>query len=198
MLGFRPSVRVAQCLVCLRLSFPNTPECPYCHAAFPENRTIRKFRAPRADELVEPFVSCPECQRTLKSDAVSCPECGARITRQHARRSIEANVTVTQSYIAAEHIESLNPAAFIMLAVAVYVLIAARVTQLPGYLALLIVPLTISVVALFTIVRWFYRFPPRESREDDFMSARRKVMRALWLWLAVFLIETIALVLSLR
>lgn len=199
MIGFGRSIRVAQCTVCLRLNLHNAQECEHCHASFPDYRTIRKFRLPRADELVEPFVSCPSCQRTLKSGAVSCPECGARITRLHARTSIDANVAVTQSYIAAEHIQSFTPAAFIMLAATIYVLITALVTEASAYLFLLALPLTVSVIAIFSVVRWLIRFPSSEFREDDSISARRKVTRGLWLWLAVFIIEaTIALFLSLR
>ena len=196
MIGFGRSIRVAQCLVCLRLNHSNANECEHCHAVFPEQRTIRKFKLPRADELVEPFIWCPACQRTLKSGAVSCPECGERITRQHARSSIVANVTVTQSCIAAEHIQSFNPAAFIMLAVTVYVLITAHLTETSTYLFVLAVPLAVSVISVFSIVRWFRRFPADEFREGDSISARRKVTHALWLWLVVLIIETIALILA--
>lgn len=85
-----------------------------------------------------------------------------------------------------------------MLAVTFYVLITVRITEVTTYLFLLTLPLTVSVTAVFSIVRWFHRFPSGEFQEDDSISARRKVTHALWLWLAVLIIETIALFLLLK
>jgi len=177
-IGLGPSIHLAECVRCHTLMLPGGRECQNCKAAFPENCVPRKITAQDVpDERVEGFISCPGCGRLLRPGTETCPECGAAITREYAAQSIEANVTVTQAYSGAERIESFNPGAFIVIALAAGAYLfgdRASLTHAPFLLLLFV----ISLWPVLTIMRWFRWFGSYESGDEEFAAARRKVKGA--------------------
>jgi RNA polymerase subunit RPABC4/transcription elongation factor Spt4 len=196
MLGLGPSLSLAECVRCHALTFPGRGECQKCKAAFPGNCVLRKIAARDVpEERVEGFVSCPGCGRLLSPGAAACPECGAAVTREYAARSVEANVTVAQAYGVAQRIESFNPAAFIVLALAAGIHVfgdRASSTRIP-YLLLFF---ALCLWPVFDIRRWFRWFGSYESGDEEFAAGRRKVKGALRLWLAVLAAQAAGLVAS--
>lgn len=186
LLGFMPSVRVAECTQCHMVSSPQQRQCPSCKASFPQNCVIRKWTASDIPEdMVEAFVTCPECARSLKPGTARCPECGAIITREYASQSIKASVEIGQAYVNAEKIETFNPAVVITLVVSVAITACAYFFDLPHAGWFLLIPFTMSTATLLIIRQWFRWFGSYKSDHEDFVTARRIVKHALRRWLAV-------------
>jgi RNA polymerase subunit RPABC4/transcription elongation factor Spt4 len=191
MVGLGPSLRLAECVRCHTLMSPGGSECQNCKAAFPENCVIRKITAQDVpDERVEGFISCPGCGRLLRPGTETCPECGAAITREYAAQSIKANVTITQAYSVAERIESFNPVAFIVIALAAGASLFGDRASLT-HASFLLLLFAISLWPVLTIMRWFRWFGSYESDDEEFAAARRKVKGARRLWLAVLTAQVV-------
>jgi uncharacterized OB-fold protein len=196
MIGLGPSIYLAKCVRCHTVALPGGSRCQNCKAAFPQNRVMRKVTARDVpEERVEGFVSCPACGRLLSPHAGTCPECGATVTREYAARSLRANVTVTQAYSVAQRIESYNPAAFVVLALAAFAHVfgvRASFNHVPFLLLLFV----LSLWPVFSAMRWFRWFGSYGSADEEFAAARRKVVGALRLWLVVLAAQGVGLVAS--
>lgn len=191
-------LRKKRCLVCRRVSPANVLQCIHCNASFPENRVPATIKYPRPDEIVVPLISCPQCSRLLRRDASLCPDCFTTITAVYANESLDANKRSTQAFVRAKHIESLNPAAFLLLTVAVAIGFIANITGPRSFVWLLVLPLISCLIMLFMIVRWIDRFASPAPEDDDFMIAFRKVRSAFWIWLAVTLAQVVGLLTLIR
>ena len=104
-------------------------------------------------------------------------------------------MTVAQAYSVAQRIESFNPVAFIVFALAAVTLVfgdRASLTRAP-YLLMFF---ALSLWPVFSIMRWFRWFGSYESDDEEFAAARRKVKGALRLWLAVLAAQAVGLVVS--
>jgi hypothetical protein len=147
--------------------------------------------------MVEVFVTCPGCERSLKPQTEKCPECGATIRREYVSQSVKANVQIGQAYVNAQKIESANPAAVITLVMSVAITAYAYFTDLPHLGWFLLIPFTMSTATLLSMRRWFGWFGSYKSDHEDFVMARRKVKHALQQWLAVFVAQVTLTVLLL-
>ena len=65
------------------------------------------------------------------------------------------------------------------------VVFMANFFGLTSFVWLLVVPLIICLMSLFTIVRWVDRFASGAFDDEDLTTAFRKVRGAFWIWLAV-------------
>lgn len=189
LLGFPPSLRVAECTHCHMLTSPRFRECPRCKASFPQNFVIRKMQFQDApDERVETFVSCPGCGRQLGSLINQCPECNAIIAREYASQNMLANANVSQAFVTAQKLDSQKPfALFILLAsagAAVYVYLFG-----PTLGWFLLIPFAGCILELLRIKQWFRWFGSVQSDNEDFVAAREKVKGALWRWLTVLAVQ---------
>ena len=106
----------------------------------------------------------------------------------------EAKAIATEAYFAAEHLESAKPVAFMMFALGVGCVVGSSLLEIPLAKLLLSVTISVSLGALFLVVRWFLRFGAYELTDDDFLTARRKAKSSLWLWLAVLFAELIGFI----
>jgi hypothetical protein len=168
------------------VSSPKQRQCPSCKASFPQNYVIRKWTASDIPEdMVEVFVTCPGCERSVKPETEKCPECGATIRREYVSQSIKANVKIGQAYVNAQKIETTNPAAVITLVMSVAITAYAYFSDLPHVGWFFLIPFTMSTATLLIIRRWFGWFGSYKSDHEDFVMARRKVKHALRHWLAV-------------
>ena len=113
---------------------------------------------------------------------------------QQVQQSTKANETVIQAYVAAEHLQSLKPAAFMMFALGVGFVVGSRLLEVALVRFLLGINLSVSIASLVLVVRWFRRFGGYELTDADFLAARRKAKSLLWLWLAVLFAQVIGLV----
>jgi RNA polymerase subunit RPABC4/transcription elongation factor Spt4 len=188
-------MRVVECLQCHRITLPGDRECPHCKASLAKNSVVHRIRLQNPDEMVHASVSCPRCSRLLKTDTETCPECGTFIWREYADRSIKANVTVGQAYVQAQHIESLKAGAWLMLALAAGLHVAAGTLGPVSFRTFLLLPLACSMLSLLTVRRWFRRFGGYESDHEDFAAARDKVKGTLRLLLGVVAAQLIGVAL---
>ncbi len=190
LLGFMPSIRIAECIQCQICSSPKLSQCPNCKASFPENYVIRKWTASDIPEdMVEIFITCPGCRRSLKPPAEKCSDCGAIIGREYANQSIDENVNIGQAYVNAQKIETRNPAAVIALVTSAVITAFIYFYDLPHAAWFFLIPFTMSIATLLVIRQWFRWFGSYQSEHEDFVVARRKVKDALRHWLAMFVVQ---------
>lgn len=190
LLGFMPSVRIAECTQCQNCSSPKLSECPNCKASFPENYVIRTWTASDIPEdMVEIFITCPGCRRSLKPPADKCPECGATIDREYASKSIDENIDIGQAYVNAQKIETKTPLTILALLMSAAISAFIYFYELPNAAWFLLIPLTMSMATLLTIRQWFRWFGSYQSEHEDFVAARRKVKDAHRHWLAMFVVQ---------
>lgn len=147
-----PSLRIAECTQCKAVSSPGQRQCPFCKASFPENCVIRKWTAlDIPEDMVEVFVTCPGCGRSLKPETEKCPECGTSIGREYASQSLKASVDIGQAYVNAEKIETTNPAAIMTAVMTVTITACAYFYDLPHVAWLLLIPVTMLTLTLLEI-----------------------------------------------
>lgn len=101
----------------------------------------------------------------------------------------KTNVVASQAYVAAGNIESFSPAALLMVAASAVVVIIAGVTGAPAFRLLAMIPAAASVKIFFVAARWFRLYGSCRFEDADFVAARRKVRRSLWLWRAAIVTQ---------
>lgn len=116
------------------------------------------------------------------------------ITSQQVQQTTKSNAIATQAFVAAEHLHSGKPAAFLMFVLGVGTVVGSSLLELPLARFLLTVSVGVSFASLVLVVKWFRRFGGYELADDDFLAARRKLKSMLWLWLAVLISQLIGLV----
>ena len=99
------------------------------------------------------------------------------------------NTLATQAYVAAENIESFSPAALIMVAASAVIVIVAASTGAPPFRLLALIPAAASVRIFFIVAKWFRVYGKCRFEDADFVAARRKVKRSLWLWRAAIVTQ---------
>jgi hypothetical protein len=77
--------------------------------------------------------------------------------------------------------------------IAILVLATTVYLYILNELWLFALALFMSAVPLFFIVLWFSRFGRFKFAEDDFQKAKGEMRNSLVLWLAIFLVQVIAL-----
>jgi len=120
----------------------------------------------------------------------TCPECGTFIGREHAARSIKANVTIAQAYVSAQRIEGFKPAFWIMLALSAGIHAFGSMF----FRWFLLLPLACTTLCLLEIIRWFRRFGGYGSDDENFATARHKVKSTLRLLLVIIAAQVIDLI----
>jgi len=102
-----------------------------------------------------------------------------------------------QAYVEAEHIDSCNLAALLLVAVSAFVVILAGALEAPSFRLLAVIPAAASVRGFFIVVRWSRLFGVYRFEDADFVTARRKVTRSLWLWRAAILTQVLGVLVPL-
>ena len=142
--------------------------------------------SPSSEWNVTPFAECPNCGRFLSLRVEKCPDCHELIDEGYAFYSALHVTVITQTCSFANTIKYIDLASVITFVVSIYVYV------LNEQWLFLLVPF-MSVVPLFVILLWFYRFARFKFAEDDFVEAKRHIRASLWLWLALLTVQLIAL-----
>jgi RNA polymerase subunit RPABC4/transcription elongation factor Spt4 len=126
-----------------------------------------------------PFFECPNCERLLRVGVSRCPDCYEEITEEYALSSAVAVVVNTIACDRANSIRSTERFAIIVALMALFIFVVDYTSAKPrlSYLVFLspIVPLIVSVL-------WLYHFGDFMLGDDEYVKARRGVIRTFMLW----------------
>lgn len=150
---------------------------------------------PVREELrVTPFVECPNCCRLLEYGTEKCPQCYETIEEDYALLSAAIVVHNTQACSFANHVKHLDPAAFIVLAASAYAyVIDAYVSDLPIPIMMLLA-LAMPMVSLLAVLLWFFKFGQFAIGDEEYIRAKRDMQESLKMWVAILVVQFIALV----
>jgi hypothetical protein len=141
---------------------------------------------PSSEWNVTPFTECPNCGRLLSLRAGKCPDCQELIDESYAFYSALHVTVIAQACAFANTIKYIDLIAILALGVSIYLYLLNE----PWFF--LLAPL-MSAVPLFFIVLWFSRFGRFRFAKDDFQKAKREMRASLILWLAILIVQLIAL-----
>jgi hypothetical protein len=142
-----------------------------------------------SEPMIEPFVQCPNCGRTLRPGVESCPECSQVITAEYARSNVVAVMLRSQACDMKNEVTTFDPAAvilFILTAVAFAWVASGRELSLSFPVLVLI-----SAVLLLSVLVWFYRYGRLADDDDEYLRAKREMKRRLTLWLTLLAVQLI-------
>lgn len=142
--------------------------------------------SPSSEWNVTPFAECPNCGRFISLRVEKCPDCHELIDEAYAFYSALNVTVITQACGFANTIKYADLAAVITVAVSIYCYVLNELWLF------LFVPF-MSVVPLFVILWWFHKFARFTFADDDFVKAKRHMRASLSLWLAVLIVQLIAL-----
>ena len=140
---------------------------------------------------VYPFVECPNCRQLLELGAEACPRCREEIDPSYGLVSAIVVHHNTQACSVANSISGFN--AFVPLALVGSVLIYALDVYVSGAPTLFPLILIWPTVPLIAILVWFFRFGRFKIGDDEYLSARREMRKSFLLWLAILLVQALAL-----
>jgi RNA polymerase subunit RPABC4/transcription elongation factor Spt4 len=138
------------------------------------------------------FVECPNCHRFLRYGRDKCPSCRELLAADYAHLSAAAVMVNTQAVNSANAIKIVSPAIGIIYFVYFYAY--DLISEGLSILSILAVPW--SVITLLAILWWFIKYGWLTTIGDaDYVKAKREMKVLLWQWLALFVIESIAIAL---
>jgi hypothetical protein len=142
--------------------------------------------SPSTEWNVTPLAECPNCRRFLSLRVEKCPDCNELIDEGYAFYSALHVTVITQACSFANSIKYVDLASVIALLASIYIY------ALNEPWLLLLTPL-MSVVPLFVILLWSYRFARFKFAEEDFVKAKSQMRASLWLWLGLLTVQLVAL-----
>ena len=139
---------------------------------------------------VHPFVECPNCRQLLELGAERCSRCREEIDPDYGALSALVVHHNTQACAVANSISGFD--AFVPLALIGSVIIYV-IDYLSGSLILFSLILIWPVIPLIAIVVWFFRFGRFRIGDDEYLRAKREMRKSFFLWLAIFLVQALAM-----
>jgi len=121
---------------------------------------------------------CHTCNEQILFEHEFCPQCGIKIDHEDMAPSVVNNFLITQAISSANTIRTFDIGVYIFLGASVirfmidFPLWYCVVTSLSGAMPLII------------ILRWFHRHGRWETRDGEYLTARKEMKKSLWLWLA--------------
>lgn len=141
---------------------------------------------------VHPFVECPNCRQLLELGAELCPRCREEIDPDYQVMSALVVIHNTQACAIANLISGFD--AFVPLALVGSAMIFAIDLYVSGSPTLFPLILIWPAIPLITIVGWFFRFGRFQIGDDEYLKAKREMRKSFFLWLAILLVQGLALV----
>ena len=135
-------------------------------------------------EPATPFAECPNCKRLLRAEVRTCPECREEISEEYAMASMWVNYYNTQAVGSANFLKSTEPGVVILL-------ISSAIGFSLGSPSLFVVNLVTPLSIIVGIAVWFYRFGRFPLGDDEYLSARRKILSTLKLWCALWVFQVL-------
>jgi len=114
-----------------------------------------------------------------------CPVCYEEVTEDYALTSAMVIVMNTIACDLANSIRAFNFFAVIAVIISVFTYVA--------FPALIFFGLIYTIIPLFCVLLWFYRFGSFGVGDEDYLNSKRAMKRTLLLWLAVLASQLIAL-----
>lgn len=142
-------------------------------------------------EVLEPEITatgnCHSCNELVQLGTVKCQYCGTLLDQQRMMASARENFVITQAVSSANTIHTFRPAAYLFIAIAV----GRFLMDYSVRNNLLISVMWFLPVA--TIIGWFFKHGGRNSSDEDYLESRKKMKSDLLLWLAINILNWIAL-----
>lgn len=181
-----------ECPQCHALSKHGTPECKFCNTKLSSAQDLNvHILAVNLGARYTPFVECPNCRKLVSVGIRRCPDCHEEISETYA---LSSAATIVFNTVACDVANSIAAdTSFPMLAVLLGIGSYFFDLYSFGSLRLFYLTLLWPVVGLLNAILWFYRFGTFPLGDEDYLSAKRRVGRALTLWLAIATAQIIAL-----
>ena len=181
-----------ECPHCHALSKHGTPECKLCNTKLGSTEDLKVvIVAVNLGARYTPFIECPNCQRLAKVGTTRCRDCYEEIAEPYALSSAVTVVFNTVACDVANTITSLDT--FAMLAIPIGIGIYFSDLYSFGSPFLFYLTLFYPVIPLLSGMLWFYRFGRFPLGDEEYLRAKRRVWRTLMLWLAITVVQLIAL-----
>jgi hypothetical protein len=139
---------------------------------------------------VYPFVECPNCRQLLELGVEQFPRCREEIDPDYGAVSALVVHHNTQACAVSNSISGFD--AFVPLALVGSVLIYV-IDYASGSLMLVPFILIWPIIPLIAIIVWFFRFGRFRIGDDEYLKAKREMRKSFFLWLAIFLVQALAM-----
>lgn len=181
-----------ECPHCHALSKHGTPECKFCSTKLSSTEDLKvHIVAVNLGARYTPFIECPNCRKLVKVEVRRCRDCYEEIPEAYALSSAATIVFNTVACDVANSIAASDT--FAGLAVPLFIALFVSDLYLFGSPRISYLTLFWPVLPLLNAILWFYRFGTFPLRDEEYLSAKRRVRRTLTLWLAITSAQIIAL-----
>jgi len=121
---------------------------------------------------------CHTCNEQILFEQEFCPQCGIKIDNEDMVVGVVNNFLLTQAVSSANTIRTVDVAAYMFLGVSVF----RFMFDFPLWFD--VVTSLFWVTPMITIGRWFRRHGNWETRDGEYLTARKAMKKSFWLWLA--------------
>ncbi|MBO0724688.1 MAG: hypothetical protein J2P52_03730 [Blastocatellia bacterium] len=132
--------------------------------------------------LLDPEISligkCHTCSEQILFEQEFCPHCGIKIDHDDIAPSVVNNFLLTQAVSSANTIRTFDVAVYIFLGQS----LIRFMIDFPLWYD--VVTSLFGIIPIIIIGRWFRRHGNWETRDGDYLTARKKLKKSFWLWLA--------------
>jgi hypothetical protein len=147
--------------------------------------SLKMFDRNFLDPEISLVGKCHTCNEQILYVQEFCPQCGIKIDHEDMAPSVVNNFLITQAISSANTIRTLNIGVHLFLGVSVLRLMIDFplwydvVTSLSGAIPLIIIP------------RWFLWHGRWETRDKEYLIARKEMKKSFWLWLAANAVNSV-------
>lgn len=181
-----------ECPHCHALSKLGTPSCTFCNTNLDTTDDLNvHILAVNLGARYTPFVECPNCEKLVKVGVRRCPECYEEISEDYALSSAVAVVFNTVACDVANSIADFNRFALVIVPIGIAIYFFDLYSS--GSPGIFYAGLFWPLIPVLSCILWFYRFGTFPLGDHDYLTAKRRVWRALTLWLAIASAQIIAL-----
>jgi len=121
---------------------------------------------------------CHTCNEQILFEQEFCPQCGIKIDHEDMAVGVVNNFLLTQAVSSANTIRTLDVGAYIFLGASVF----RFMFDFPLWFD--VVTSLFWVTPMIIIGRWFRRHGNWETRDGEYLTARKAMKKSFWLWLA--------------
>ena len=131
--------------------------------------------------------NCPSCNELVLWGTPTCPYCGMLLNKKQMLESAVKNFYITQAVSSANTIHTFRPAAYLFIAIAVGRFLMDYSVRHNLFISVM------WFLPVATIVGWFFKHGGRNSSDEDYLESRKRMKSDLLLWLAINILNWIAL-----
>jgi hypothetical protein len=127
---------------------------------------------------------CPSCNEVITFGSTTCRYCSLLISQEMAYAAAAAFETVSKAVSQANNIKFGNIGALLFIGVQAFLCLTYDQAS-PRFFFFQAAP----VVAIGTLVAWFYKYGALQTRDPDYPEARAAMKKSLLVWTATLIIQ---------